>query len=113
MRTRALGRQGLVVSELGLGCMGMSEFYGPGDDAESLATIDRALELGTTFFDTADVYGLGLNEQLLGRAMRGRRDRFVLATKFGTVRLPDGTIVGADGRPEYVRACCDASLRRL
>jgi aryl-alcohol dehydrogenase-like predicted oxidoreductase len=113
MRTRALGRQGLVVSELGLGCMGMSEFYGPRDDAESLATIDRALELGITLFDTADVYGPLINEELVGKAMRGRRERFVLATKFGSVRLPDGRLLGADGRPEYVRAACEGSLKRL
>jgi len=113
MKKRKLGAQGLVVSEQGLGCMGMSEFYGPRDDAESLRTIDRALELGIDFLDTADVYGPLLNEELVGKALRGRRDRVVLATKFGSVRSPDGKFLGVDGRPEYVRACCDASLQRL
>jgi aryl-alcohol dehydrogenase-like predicted oxidoreductase len=113
MKTRALGEQGLVVSELGLGCMGMSEFYGPRDDAESLRTIDRALELGVTFLDTADVYGPLINEELVGKAIRGRRDRLIIATKFGHVRSPDGKFLGIDGRPEYLRACCDASLKRL
>jgi aryl-alcohol dehydrogenase-like predicted oxidoreductase len=113
MKKRALGRQGLVVSELGLGCMGMSEFYGPRDDAESLRTIDRALELGINFLDTADVYGPFANEELLATALEGRRDRVVLATKFGNVRAPDGKFLGIDGRPEYVRAAADASLARL
>jgi aryl-alcohol dehydrogenase-like predicted oxidoreductase len=113
LRKRKLGTQGLVVSEQGLGCMGMSEFYGPRDDAESLRTIDRALELGVDFLDTADVYGPLANEELVGRALRGRRDRVVLATKFGNVRTPEGKFLGVDGRPDYVRAACDASLRRL
>ena len=113
MRTRKLGSQGLVVSEQGLGCMGMSEFYGPRDDAESLATIDRALELGVTFLDTADMYGPFVNEELVGRAVKGRRDRFVVATKFGNKRGADGAFLGIDGSPAYVRACCEASLRRL
>ncbi len=113
METRTLGRSGLAVSAMGLGCMGMSEFYGPGDEAESLATIDRALELGITFLDTADMYGPFKNEELVGRAVRGRRERFVIATKFGIVRGADPSARGIDGRPEYVRSACDASLRRL
>jgi aryl-alcohol dehydrogenase-like predicted oxidoreductase len=113
MKTRKLGRQGLVVSELGLGCMGMSEFYGPRDDAESTATIHRALELGVQFFDTADMYGPFVNEELLGAALRGKRERAIIATKFGNVRGTDGSFKGIDGRPEYVRACAEASLRRL
>ena len=113
LRKRKLGTQGLVVSEQGLGCMGMSEFYGQRDDAESLRTLDRALELGIDFLDTADVYGPLANEELVGQFLRGRRDRVVLATKFGNVRTPDGKFLGIDGRPEYVRAACDASLQRL
>lgn len=114
MESRTLGRSGLTVSAQGLGCMGMSEFYGPRDDAESLATIERALELGITFLDTADVYGPFVNEELVGRAIRGRREQVVLATKFGIVRDPaDPTRRGICGRPEYVRQCCEASLRRL
>jgi aryl-alcohol dehydrogenase-like predicted oxidoreductase len=113
MKQRKLGSQGLVVSELGLGCMGMSEFYGPGDEAESIATLHRALELGINFLDTADVYGPHKNEVLVGKAIRGRRNEVVLATKFGIVRTPDGGWVGINGRPEYVRQCCDDSLRRL
>jgi aryl-alcohol dehydrogenase-like predicted oxidoreductase len=113
MEQRALGRQGLVVSAMGLGCMGMSDFYGPTDEAESVATLHRALELGVTFLDTADMYGPFKNEELLGRALRGRRDRVVLATKFGNRRSPDGAFLGVSGRPEYVREACDASLRRL
>jgi aryl-alcohol dehydrogenase-like predicted oxidoreductase len=113
MQKRKLGPRGLVVSEQGLGCMGMSDFYGARDDAESLKTIDRALELGVDFLDTADAYGPSLNEELVGKALRGRRERVVLATKFGHVRKPDGTFVGIDGSPAYVRAACDASLRRL
>jgi aryl-alcohol dehydrogenase-like predicted oxidoreductase len=113
MRQRKLGTQGLVVSEMGLGCMGMSEFYGPRDDAESIATIHRALELGVTLLDTADMYGPFTNEILVGKAIRDRRDRAVLATKFGNQRNPDGSWIGINGRPEYVRSCCDASLQRL
>jgi len=113
MKQRQLGSQGLVVSALGLGCMGMSEFYGPSDDAESIATIHRALDLGVGFLDTADMYGPFTNEELVGRAIRGRRDQVVLATKFGNERNPDGSWVGINGRPEYVRSCCEASLRRL
>src|SRR5512140_1591226 len=111
MKHRTLG--GLDVGAIGLGCMGMSEFYGPGTEAESIATIHRAIELGVTLLDTADMYGPFKNEELVGRALRGRRDRVVLATKFGNERKPDGTYVGVNGRPEYVRAACDGSLRRL
>src|SRR6195256_2710587 len=112
--TRALGRSGLIVSAQGLGCMGMSEFYGAGDDAESIATIHRALDLGVTFLDTSDAYGPHTNEQLVGRAIADRRDQVVLATKFGIVRdTDDPTARGVSGRPEYVRQAADASLRRL
>ena len=113
MQQRHLGGERLVVSAMGLGCMGMSEFYGARDDAESLRTIHRALELGITFLDTADVYGPYTNEELVGRAIRDRRDRVVLATKFGNIRGPDGSWAGINGRPEYVREACDASLARL
>jgi aryl-alcohol dehydrogenase-like predicted oxidoreductase len=112
VKTRMLGSVGLVVSELGLGCMGMSTAYGPRDDSESIATIHRALELGITFLDTADVYGPFTNERLAGRAIEGRRDQVVLATKFGWVRRPDGK-PGVRGDPDYVRQACDASLERL
>jgi aryl-alcohol dehydrogenase-like predicted oxidoreductase len=110
---RNLGSEGLVVSELGLGCMGMSEFYGTGDEDESIATIHRAIELGITFLDTADMYGPFTNERLVGRAISGRRDEVVLATKFGNERREDGSRVGINGTPEYVRRACDASLERL
>lgn len=113
MPKRKLGRQGLEVSALGLGCMGMSEFYGPSDEAESIATIHRAIELGITFLDTADMYGPFKNELLLGRAIKGRRERVVLATKFGNMRGPDGSFLGVNGRPEYVRTSCVGSLERL
>src|SRR5580765_5118681 len=109
MQKRKLGSEGLYVSALGLGCMGMSEFYGPRDEAESIATIHRALELGVTFLDTADMYGPFTNEELVGKALRGRRDRAVLATKFGNVRGKDGAFLGINGKPEYVKAACDAS----
>jgi aryl-alcohol dehydrogenase-like predicted oxidoreductase len=114
MKTKALGSQGLEASELGLGCMGMSEFYGPRDDVQSLKTLDRALELGISFWDTADVYGPFLNEELVGRALKGRRDRITLATKFGIVRDPDNPMKrGFSGKPDYVRSACEASLKRL
>jgi len=114
MRLRELGRSGLKVSEIGLGCMGMSEFYGPHDDQESIATIHRALELGINFLDTADAYGPYTNEELVRRALQGRREKVVVATKFGIVRDPNNPAArGVSGKPEYVRACCEASLRRL
>jgi len=108
-----LGNEGFEVSEIGLGCMGMSEFYGTGDEDESIATIHRAIDLGVTFLDTADMYGPFTNEKLLGKALQGRRDEVELATKFGNVRGEDGSFRGVSGKPEYVRECCDASLRRL
>ena len=110
---RNLGNQGLVVSEMGLGCMGMSEFYGTTDEDESVATIHRAIELGVTFLDTADMYGPFTNEKLVGKAIADRRDRVVLATKFGNERGEDGSFLGVNGKPEYVRSACDASLSRL
>lgn len=114
MHKRRLGRQGLEVGAIGLGCMGMSDFYGPREDALSVATIHRALDLGVTLLDTSDAYGPHTNEELVGRAVRGRsRDSYVLATKFGILRGSDPSVRGVNGRPEYVRACCEASLRRL
>jgi aryl-alcohol dehydrogenase-like predicted oxidoreductase len=113
MHTRALGTQGLTVSAIGLGCMGMSQSYGESDEAESTATLELALDLGVTLFDTADVYGPFTNEVLVGRVLAPRRDEVVIATKFGNERRDDGTWAGVNGRPDYVRACCDASLRRL
>lgn len=113
MKQRKLGNQGLIVSELGLGCMGMSEFYGTGDETESIATIDRALDLDVTLIDTADMYGSGANEQLVAKAIKDRRDRVVLATKFGILRSEDKGFRGVNGSPEYVHQACDASLQRL
>src|ERR1700761_8185493 len=113
MEQRRLGSQGLVVSAEGLGCMGMSEFYGEADEGEAIATIHRALELGIDFFDTADMYGPFTNERLVGRALAGRRDEAVIATKFGNERAEDGSFLGINGRPDYVRKACDASLERL
>lgn len=113
MKMRKLGHQGLVVSELGLGCMGMSEFYGDRDESEAIATIHHALDLGVNFLDTADMYGPFTNEQLVGRAIQDRREQVVLATKFGNVRTADGGWLGISGKPEYVHQACDASLQRL
>ena len=113
MKQRQLGQSGLSVSALGLGCMGMSEFYGARDEAEAIATIHRALELGVTLLDTADMYGRGHNEELVGRAIRGRRGQVLVATKFGIVRSADPLERGVSGKPDYVRRACEASLRRL
>jgi len=113
MKKHSLGKSGPAVSALGLGCMGMSEFYGPGDERESIATIHRALDLGVNFLDTSDIYGLGRNERLVGKAIRDRRDEVILATKFGIQRKSDGTWQGVCGRPGYVRSACEASLSRL
>ena len=113
MKQTPLGNQGLVVSALGLGCMGMSEFYGASTESEAIATIHRSIDLGCTFLDTADMYGPFTNEKLVGKAIRDRRDSVVIATKFGNVRGEDGSFLGIDGSPEYVRNACDASLRRL
>jgi aryl-alcohol dehydrogenase-like predicted oxidoreductase len=114
MQYRRLGKSSLIVSALGLGCMGMSEFYGAPEESESIATLHRAIDRGTTFFDTADVYGMGRNEDLLGRALAKRRNEIIIATKFGIVRDPaNPSVRGISGRPEYVRTCCEASLKRL
>lgn len=110
---RTLGRQGLEVSALGLGCMGMSDFYGPADEATNLSVLNAALDIGIDFLDTADMYGTGANEELLAKVLKTRRSEVVLATKFGNVRGPNGEFLGVNGRPEYVRAACDASLKRL
>jgi aryl-alcohol dehydrogenase-like predicted oxidoreductase len=113
MQTRELGKSGVFVSALGLGCMGMSDFYGNGDEVESIATIHRAVELGVTFLDTADIYGMGRNEELVGKAIKDCRDKVLLATKFGNVRRADGAFAGVNGKPDYVPSACEASLRRL
>jgi len=113
MQQRKLGNQGLTVSELGLGCMGMSEFYGKGDETESIATIHRALELGVTLLDTADMYGRGANEELVGKAIAHHREQVILATKFGIQRGEDSSFRGISGSPDYIRSACDASLKRL
>lgn len=113
METRKLGKPGLEVLAIGLGCMGMSQSYGQGDEAESLATLERAVELGLNFFDTADVYGLGANEILVGKGLKKHRGRVIIATKFGFMRSKNGILTGVNGKPEYVRQCCEASLKRL
>lgn len=113
MDQRELGKSGLCVSAIGLGCMGMSEFYGAYDDQTSIKVIHRAIDQGVTFFDTADMYGVGHNEELLGRAIKGRRDGLIIATKFGNVRGPKGERLGISGKPDYVKSACDASLKRL
>ncbi len=113
MQDRILGKSGLRVTAIGLGCMGMSEYYGKHDDTESISVIHRAIDLGVTFFDTADIYGNGLNEELVGKALRGKRSQVVLATKFGNVRSSSGEFLGINGKPEYGRQACEASLKRL
>jgi aryl-alcohol dehydrogenase-like predicted oxidoreductase len=113
METRELGTSGLEVSSIGLGCMGMSEFYGASEEAASIDVLHHAIDIGVTFWDTADMYGSGANERLVGRALKGHRDEVVLATKFAVMRGEDGSFLGVSGRPEYVLEACDASLKRL
>src|ERR1700761_6062500 len=114
MQTRKLGSQGLTASQLGLGCMGMSEFYGSFNDEESIKTLHRSLELGVNFWDTADIYGPYINEELVGKALKGRRQQITLATKFGILRDPKNPQVrGVSGKPDYVKSACEASLKRL
>jgi aryl-alcohol dehydrogenase-like predicted oxidoreductase len=113
IKTRVLGSSGLTVSAIGLGCMGMSDFYGKSDDDQSLAVLEKALELGVNFFDTADMYGTGMNEYLLSRFLKNHRDQVVIATKFGNVRRLDGAMIGLSGKPDYVKSACDMSLKRL
>ena len=113
MKLKQLGNSDIKISAMGLGCMGMSEFYGKGDDAESIKVIHRAVELGLNFLDTADMYGVGKNEELVGKAIKPIRDKVVLATKFGNVRGEDGSFLGVNGKPDYVKKCCEASLKRL
>jgi aryl-alcohol dehydrogenase-like predicted oxidoreductase len=113
LKRRTLGSSGLTVSSIGLGCMSMSEFYGPASEAEAVATIHRAIELGADFLDTADIYGVGKNEELVGKAIRDRREKVILATKFGVMREADGSFIGVNGAPDYVKRCCEASLSRL
>jgi aryl-alcohol dehydrogenase-like predicted oxidoreductase len=113
MILKPLGNSNIKISAIGLGCMGMSEFYGKGDDAESIKVIHRAVELGINFLDTADMYGIGKNEELVGKAIKPIREKIILATKFGNVRGADGSFLGVNGKPEYVRKCCESSLKRL
>ena len=113
MQYRRLGKSSLIVSAMGLGCMGMSQSYGTPDDQESIATIHHAIDRGITMLDTADMYGIGANEELVGKAIAKRRNEVILATKFGNVRAPDGRFLGVSGRPEYVQSACEASLSRL
>ena len=113
MKTRILGSRGLEVSAIGLGCMGMSEFYGASDQASSIETLHHAIDIGITFWDTAEIYGVGRNESLVGRALEGKRDQVVLATKFGIQRTPEGEFIGLDGSPESVKKACEGSLKRL